>query len=127
MTTHSRRPQRGCPVQDVAGQGQASHHRDHKSSEDRRGTENRKLPRMSTEGKQTSSVWAFSEFGRGGAARRSRAASNLDLSRAAAAAFPDTNPAAGRPGGRAGGEAEGGEGRRKGGQRGEERWEQRPL
>lgn len=57
--------------------------------------ENRKLPWMSTEGKQTSSVWAFSEFGRGGAARRSWAASNLDLTQAAAAAFPDTNPAPG--------------------------------
>lgn len=89
--------------------------------------ENRKLPWMSTEGKQTSSVWAFSEFGRCGAARRSWAASNLDLTQAAAAAFPDTNPAPGSPGGRAGGEVEGGEGRRKGGQQGEEQWEQRPL
>lgn len=70
MMTDRWRPQRGCPMKDMAGQEQASHHQDHKPWGGRRGTENRNLPWMSTRGNQTFSVGAFSGFGPHSTARR---------------------------------------------------------
>lgn len=61
MTTDRQRPQRGCPMKDAA---------ERPTTEPGGGMANRKLPWMSTQGNQTSSVGAFSKFGPRGTARR---------------------------------------------------------